>query len=57
MHSNVIASGSNKKIEYKEIDVHYNSNKIVVLNKNGLEFFEGNSFLSLYTMLKEADTK
>lgn len=56
MYSDVVASGSNKKIKYKDIDIHYLSNKIIVLNKD-LEFFEGNSFLSLYTMLKEENTK
>ncbi len=29
----------------------------VVLSESGLELFEGNSFLSLYTMLKEENSK
>ncbi len=57
MYSGVVASGSDKNIEYKDIDVHYNSNKVVVLSESGLELFEGNSFLSLYTMLKEENSK
>ena len=48
MYSGVIASGSDNKIKYKDIDMHYDSNKIILINKNGLKFFEGNSFLSLY---------
>ena len=57
MYSGVIASGSDNKIKYKDIDMHYDSNKIILINKNGLKFFEGNSFLSLYTMLDKENNK
>lgn len=53
MYDSVVASGSNDKINYKTIDLKYNNNKIILINKNGIQFFEGNSFLSLYTMLSK----
>ena len=50
MYDNVIASGSDKRISYKECDKHYRSNRIIVLSSK-LHKCEGNSFLSLYTLL------
>lgn len=52
MYSNTIASGSNR-IDYKNIDKQYKSNKIISINYGILEFFEGNSYLSIYTMMNE----
>ena len=50
MYENVIASGSDKRIGYKECDKHYRSNTILVLS-SGIHKYEGNSYLSLYTLL------
>ncbi|MCL1881672.1 MAG: hypothetical protein FWF76_05790 [Oscillospiraceae bacterium] len=51
MYENVIGSGSDSRIQYKDIDRHYRTNKIVMTNRNGINRFAGNSFLSLVTML------
>ncbi len=51
MYINVIASGTKKDIIYKDNDVRYCSNKIIVWDK-GIHMFNGNSFLSLETLLE-----
>lgn len=51
MYAGVYGSGSNKKISYKDIDINYCSNDILVIN-NGIKVYYGNSFLSVLTMLK-----
>lgn len=51
MFDRVIASGSNSKIKYKENDKHYCSNKLLIINK-GIHFYNGNSYLSLETLLE-----
>lgn len=52
MYQNVIGSGYNKKIKYKDIDKTYKTNKILVWT-NILEKYEGTSYLSPWTMLSE----
>ncbi len=51
MYSGVYASGSSRKIKYKDIDINYCSNNIFVIN-NGIKAYHGNSFLSVLSMLK-----
>lgn len=48
MYDYVIASGSNSKIPYKDFDTKYKKNIIILNGKT----YEGNSYLSLYTLLK-----
>lgn len=50
MYEGVIASGQTSKIEYKDYDRKYRSNRIIIWNK-GIHYFYGNSFLSLETLL------
>lgn len=50
MYEQVVASGSSQNIEYKENDRRYTSNRILLWNR-GIHYFEGNSFLSLETLL------
>ena len=50
MYENVIASGSDSRIKYKNNDSKYSSNKVIILYKN--YYYVGNSYLSLLTMLK-----
>lgn len=54
MYDNVIASGSDKRISYKECDKYYRSNCIIVLSSK-IYKYEGNSYLSLYTLLSHED--
>jgi uncharacterized protein YprB with RNaseH-like and TPR domain len=49
MYENVIASGHNN-ITYKECDIKYRSNRIIVLPQ--IKTYEGTTFLSVITMLK-----
>lgn len=48
MYNYVIASGSNSKINYKNIDRQYRSDTIILNGKS----YVGNSYLSIYTLLK-----
>lgn len=50
MYEQVVASGSSQNIEYKENDRKYITNRILLWNQ-GVHYFEGNSFLSLETLL------
>lgn len=52
MYKGVIASGSDGRIPYKESDQRYASGRVLV-SDNGLKVFEGNSFLSLVTVLSK----
>ena len=52
MYQNVIGCGYAKGALNKAIDNMYKSNRIIVWN-NGLAYYKGNSYLSLYTMLKK----
>lgn len=53
MYENVIASGcDNSKIKYKDMDVCYANNKVIV-NYNIFRTYEGNSYLSLVTLLND----
>ena len=52
MYQNVIGCGYAKGELNKAIDNMYKSNRIIVWN-NGLAYYKGNSYLSLYTMLKK----
>ncbi len=49
MYENVIGSGYKKEIEYKDIDMLYKSNRIIIIPKFNL--YSGTSYLSLFTML------
>lgn len=51
MYAGVYASGSSRKINYKEIDINYCSNNILVINY-GIKIYHGNSFLSVHSMLR-----
>lgn len=53
MYSEVIASGADDNIEYKEIDERYASNQIVLWN-HGIHFFHGNSFLTVETIFERS---
>ena len=50
LYESTIASDTSKKINYKSIDKKYHTNKIFIYNKEW-HFFEGNSFLSINTLL------
>lgn len=52
MYEQVVASGSSQNIEYKENDRKYITNRILLWNQ-GVHYFEGNSFLSLETLLEK----
>lgn len=52
MYDDVIASGTNSKVDYKDIDIKYNSSTIVVISED-LNIYKGNSYLSILTMLKK----
>lgn len=52
MLSGVIGSGANRHIDYKDNDCKYSSNRIVLFNK-GVYFFNGNSYLSIETLLHQ----
>lgn len=51
MYDKVIGVGKKVGIEYKDIDKVYYTNRIIVI-PNISEVFEGNSYLSLYEMIK-----
>jgi hypothetical protein len=53
MYNDVIASGSDERIKYKSIDRRYSTSKIVMLNGLTTINFDGNSFLSLVTAIKD----
>lgn len=49
-YENVIASGTSDNIQCKDGDQIYHSNKIIIFNK-GIQFYKGNSYLSLNSLL------
>ncbi len=51
MYNGVFASGSDSRIKYKDNDFRYNSNRIILLT-NGFHIYNGNSYLSVLSMLK-----
>lgn len=51
MYAGVIASGVDRRITYKEEDAKYTSNRMVTI-KDKVKLFVGNSYLSVYSMLK-----
>lgn len=51
MYDNVIASGSNKKIDFKDIDKYYRKSTILVFPK--MNSYHGNSFLSMLTLVDD----
>jgi hypothetical protein len=51
MYSKVYASGSDSRINYKNIDFKYRNNYIIIL-PNIFNVYHGNSYLSLLSMLK-----
>lgn len=51
MYEKVIGVGKKVDIEYKNIDKVYYNNRIIII-PNFSEVFEGNSYLSLYQMIK-----
>ena len=55
MYTKVIASGTSNNILYKEKDVRYHSNLIIVWNK-GFHFYNGDYFLSIETLLDDEGT-
>lgn len=50
MYDNVIASGSDSRINYREQDHYYKSNQILVCGEK-ITKYVGNSYLSIYTLL------
>lgn len=53
MFKNVYASGTDNNIDYKSIDFHYRSNRIVMCHSlKRIMLYQGNSFLSVYSMMK-----
>lgn len=52
MYDNVIASGSNNKINYKRNDIKYKSNTICLVS-NKFKIYRGNSYLSILSMLNK----
>lgn len=51
-YSNVIGVGSGFKVEYKEIDVKYRTNKIFLVG-NGVNMYSGNSYLAPMQMVSD----
>lgn len=47
----VYAFGYDNRINYKNIDIQYNSSKIILLSKR-IKLYEGTSYLSIISMLK-----
>ena len=52
MYKNVIGSGFDERIKYKDCDRKYKSNKLIVISSS-ISFRTGNSYLSLVSMLKD----
>ena len=50
MYEDVVGSGFWEKIPYKENDVVYESNEIIICNHK-IRYYNGTSYLSLYTMI------
>lgn len=50
MYKNVISSGISKNINFKDIDVKYRNNNIIV-SSEPFKVYKGNSYLSLLTMI------
>lgn len=50
MYDNVIGSSKRSKVIFKDIDVQYKSNNIILVS-DGFKIYRGNSYLSLLTML------
>lgn len=51
MYPQTIASGAKNGISRKKQDKMYPSNRVIILGKDGISFYSGNSFLSILTML------
>lgn len=49
LYENVIASGRNPKVHYKDIDIKYKNDNILLIN-NGFKLYKGNSYLSILSM-------
>lgn len=52
MYNNVIASGKRSAIVFKDCDINYRTNNIIIVNKKTY-IYKGNSFLSLLTVLND----
>ncbi len=52
MYDNVIASGKKSRIIFKNNDIEYRSNNIVLISKD-IKRYSGNSFLSIITMIHD----
>lgn len=50
MYEGVIGSGYDERISYKEGDIKYDKNKVVIVPRL-YEVYEGNSYLSPLTMM------
>ena len=51
-YANVIGVGRGSQIEYKEIDVKFRTNKILLIG-NGINVYNGNSYLAPMQMVRE----
>lgn len=54
MYTNVIASGKKTLIAFKKNDYSYKSSKIIAIKRFKFEFYEGNSYLSILTMIRDS---
>ena len=52
-YKGVIGIGSSKKIKRKSNDVIFRTNRIVAFF-NGIRYYEGNSYLTPYVMLRDS---
>ena len=50
MYPKVYASGTDSRINYKDIDIKYKNNNIIIL-PNVFKIYHGNSYLSIISML------
>ena len=55
LYDNVIASGCDRRIDYRVQDHRYKNNNIIVFS-GGIKKYKGNSFLSLYSLLTERES-
>lgn len=53
MYDYVLASGCDSRIPYKDNDIKYRSNKIIILSRMKLKFYQGNSYLSPLSMIRK----
>lgn len=51
MYENVIGVGSSTYMTYKGNDIIYQSKRLICFYNMNLSYYEGNSFLSLYSVL------